>query len=111
MDILICAHDKDASAIYEDVKAYFSREFPDAALSWKRSGSLLTTSMDISEAEITRAFEALVKSYPRLDVKAFCSYDVREDDRSAQWWGTTEIHSTTEDGETKIVSSSSTYWN
>ena len=111
MDILICTHEKDASAIYEAVKAYFSREFPDAALSWKHSGSMLTTSLDTGEAKITRVFEALVKSWPRLDVKAFYSYDVREDDNSAQWWGTTEIYSTTEDGETRIASSSSTYWN
>ena len=38
-----------------------------------------------------------------------CSYEVREDDRSAQWWGTTKIYSEEEDGEIKIVSSSSTY--
>ncbi len=49
---------------------------------------------------------------PAFDsVEASYSYDVREGDTSAQWWGTTGIYSTTEDGETKIVSSSSTYWN
>ncbi len=110
MDILICTHDKDASRIFEDVKAYFSREFPDAELSWNRSGPVLKASLDTSAEEITRAFEALVKSYPQLDVEASYSYDVREDDRSAQWWGTTRIYSERENGETRIVSNSSTYW-
>lgn len=64
-----------------------------------------------TEGTISRAFEALVKKHPGLSVEASYSYDVREGDTSAQWWGTTRIYSTTEDGETKIVSSSSTYWN
>ena len=52
-----------------------------------------------------------MKRHPGLSAEASYSYDVREGDTSAQWWGTTRIYSTTEDGETKIVSSSSTYWN
>ena len=44
-------------------------------------------------------------------VAASYSYDVREGDTSAQWWETTGIYSTTENGESKIGSSSSTYWN
>nr|WP_300768078.1 hypothetical protein [uncultured Acetatifactor sp.] len=64
-----------------------------------------------TEGTISRAFEALVKKHPGLSVEASYSYDVREGDTSAQWWGITRIYSTTEDGETKIVSSSSTYWN
>ena len=64
-----------------------------------------------TEGTSSRAFEALVKKHPGLSVEASYSYDVREGDTSAQWWGTTRIYSTTEDGETKIVSSSSTYWN
>lgn len=64
-----------------------------------------------TEGTISRAFEALVKKHPGLSAEASYSYDVREGDTSAQWWGITRIYSTTEDGETKIVSSSSTYWN
>ena len=64
-----------------------------------------------TEGTISRAFEALVKMHPGLSTEASYSYDVKEGDTSAQWWGTTRIYSTTEDGETKIVSSSSTYWN
>lgn len=52
-----------------------------------------------------------MKKHPGLSAEASYSYDVREGDTSAQWWGITRIYSTTEDGETKIVSSSSTYWN
>lgn len=111
MDILICTHEKDPSPAFDSVEAYFSREFPDAALSWQRSGTVLTASLDTSGEAIARAFEALVKKHPGLSAEASYSYDVREGDTSAQWWGTTRIYSTTEDGETKIVSSSSTYWN
>ena len=64
-----------------------------------------------TEGTISRAFEALVKKHPGLSVEASYSYDGREGDTSAQWWGITRIYSTTEDGETKTVSSSSTYWN
>ena len=64
-----------------------------------------------TEGTISRAFEALVKKHPGLSAEASYSYDVREGDTSAQWWETTGIYSTTENGESKIGSSSSTYWN
>lgn len=112
MDILIYTHGKDAPSILEGVKNYFSQEFPDKVFEWKDSGTILSTSSpQMSETEITGAFEELVKKYPGLHVEASYSYDVREDDRSAQWWGVTRISSEREDGETSIVSSSSTYWN
>lgn len=111
MDIMICTHDKDASSVLEGVKVYFSQAFPAEQFVWEESGTILTGSLSVSEKEITGVFEELVKRYPRLKVEASYSYDVREDDRSAQWWGTKRIYSEQEDGETKIVSSSSTYWN
>lgn len=96
---------------YENVKAYFSQKFPDRVYAWEHSGTILKTSLQAGEKEITEVFEKLVERYPELDVEASYSYDVREDDRSAQWWGTTRIYSERENGVTKIVSSSSTYWN
>lgn len=111
MDILICTHEKAALLIFENVKAYFSQQFPNQEPEWRVSGTVLATSLHIGEEEITKVFEALVKKYPELHVEASYSYDVREDDRSAQWWGTTRIYSQREGGETRIVSSSSTYWN
>ncbi len=111
MDILICTHEENDSTVLENVKAYFSQEFPTEKLEWKCTGTRLTVSLSAEEQEITRAFEELVKKYPGLQVEASYSYDVRENDRSAQWWGMTKIYSEKENGETKIVSSSSTYWN
>lgn len=111
MDILISAHGENASMILENAETYFAQKFPDKEFTWKHSGPTRTTSFDTGEKEITEAFEELVKKYPGLDVSAYYSYDVREDDRSAQWWGSTKIYSEKENGETKIVSSSSTYWN
>lgn len=111
MKIIICTHEEDASLVLENVMAYFSQEFPETELVWKRSKTTLTTSLQTDDQEITRIFEALVHRYPELQVEASYSYDVREDDNSAQWWGTTKIYSQREAGEPKIVSSSNTYWN
>lgn len=111
MDILIYTLEKDPSQTLKSVKDYFLQKFSDKAFEWKCSNTMISTSFNISEEEITEAFEELVKKYPELHVEASYSYDVREDDRSAQWWGTARIHSEKENGETKIVSSSSTYWN
>ena len=111
MDIVISSYEKDPSSVFKSVRDYFSREFPTEKFEWKRSGSVLTTSLSVDEKEIADIFEELVKKHPQLYVEASYSYDVREDDRSAQWWGTTRIYSEKENGETKIVSSSSTYWN
>lgn len=113
MDISICtlSGEKESLLILEGVKDYFLQEFPSKEVEWVCSGTRLTTSLSVSEKEITKVFEELVKKYPQLDVEASDSYDVREDDRSAQWWGVTRIYAERENGETKIVSSSSTYWN
>lgn len=111
MDISIYTYAKDAASILEGVKTYFSQQFPAEKLAWKESGNDLKISLTVSEEEITRVFEELVKQYPELGVNASFSYDVREGDTSAQWWGTTRIYAEKEDGEIKIVSSSSTYWN
>ena len=111
MDIMICTHEKDASSVLKGVKACFSQEFPTEEFEWKCTETTLTVVLPVGDKEITRVFEELVRRYPRLEVSASCSYDIREEDRSAQWWGTTRIYSKRENGEAKIVSSSSTCWN
>lgn len=115
MDISIntrdCIHEKDGSPVSEYVKAYFLQKFPKEKFEWECSGTRLTTSLQTEESEIIRVFEELVKKYPELDIDAFYSYEIREDDRSAQWWTTVRIRTEKEDGETKIVCSASTYWN
>ena len=35
MDILICTHEENDSTVLENVKAYFSQEFPTEKLEWK----------------------------------------------------------------------------
>lgn len=72
---------------------------------------MLTATQSMEEKEIMEAFAELVKKYKRLHVEALDTCDIREDDRSAQWWRTVRIYSKEENGETKIVSSASTYWN
>lgn len=111
MDISIKIHEEDFQLISENIKNYFLQEFPNAEFEWKHQDTTLAASFPVSENGIIRVFEELVKKYPRLDVKASCSCEIREDDRSAQWWRVTEIYSEEDDGQKKIVSSSSTYWN
>ena len=111
MDISICTQKKEATPILEGVKDYFLQKFPEKAFEWKVSGTMLAATLPMGEKEITEAFRELVKKFPGLHVEALDSYDVREDDRSAQWWRTVRIYSKEENGEMKIVRSASTYWN
>lgn len=111
MDILISCHEKDAFSTLESVKERFTQEFPDSEIKWESANEGLRTSLPVSEEEITKVFHNLVREYPRLSVMAADSREIRPDDRSAQWWSTTKIYSETENGETRIVRSSSTYWN
>ena len=111
MDISIHIQAEEFRSRSENIKTYFSQEFPDAECEWKCQGTTLAAALPVNENEIIRVFEGLVKKYPQLDVSASCSCEIREDDRSAQWWRVTRIYSQKEDGQKKIVSSSSTYWN
>ncbi len=111
MNISICTQEREASLILEGVKDYFLQKFPEKEFEWEVSGKMLTATQSMEEKEITEAFAELVKKYKRLHVEALDTCDIREDDRSAQWWRTVRIYSKEENGETKIVSSASTYWN
>lgn len=111
MDIVICCYEKDAFPILEDVKTRFTQKFPDSPIQWESTDNEVRTSLLVGEEEITSLFRNLISQYPRLSVMAADSREIRPDDRSAQWWSTTKIYSETENGETRIVRSSSTYWN
>ncbi len=114
MDILIYTR-KDslssASSVFEHVKDYFAEKIQDKEFEWECSDTSLAVSMQVSEREIIGILGELMKRYPMLDVKASYSQEVREDDRSAQWWETVKIDSKEENGEKIIVRSSSVYWN
>ncbi len=65
----------------------------------------------IPEEDIVPVLNELIVKYPELDISALYSYDVREGDTSAQWWGTTKI--TTKhhpDGTAALEIDSSTNW-
>lgn len=111
MDILIYTRETSSSSVFEHVKDYFTEKFPDKEFEWDCSDTSLAASVQVGEKEIVGIFEELVRRYPLLDVKASFSQEVREDDRSAQWWETVKISSKEENGEKKIVRSSSVYWN
>ena len=69
------------------------------------------TECDVSEDDIIPVFEELIAKYPELDIYAIYSYEIREDDSSAQWWKTTNIktkhHS---DGTATLDIETGTYW-
>ena len=65
----------------------------------------------VSVKGILPVFRALTEKYPKLNIFAMDSEEIRDDDRSAQWWRTTKI--TTErrpDGTTELKTDSATYW-
>lgn len=66
---------------------------------------------DIPEEDIMPMLNKLVEKYPDLHIYARYSYDIREDDSSAQWWATTTIRTEHQkDGTTTLVRDSSTNW-
>lgn len=111
MDVFITAWRRDASPVLEEIKSYFADRFPDMDLEWKRAGAMIRTSLSTDEETITAVFRELIGRYQDLEVEARYSFDIREDDRSAQWWETVRIYSEEEDGETRIFRSSDVYWN
>lgn len=111
MNLLIYSYEDDSCFVMKDVEEYFSGQFPEKEIAWEHKGAALSATLSISEPEIISVFEELIRRYPKLHVEASFSYDVREEDRSARWWGVTKVYSEKKNGETKIVSSSNTYWN
>lgn len=66
----------------------------------------------VSAEEILPVLRALVEKYPKLDIFALDSEEIREDDRSAQWWRTTKISTARRpDGTAELNVESGTYWN
>ncbi|HCT90655.1 MAG TPA: hypothetical protein DF613_04615 [Lachnospiraceae bacterium] len=80
---------------------------------WEKpaAGNCCETECDIPEKEILPILGELTEKYPLLDLWASYSHEIREDDRSAQWWETktikTERHP---DGSASLVTDSSIHW-
>ncbi len=65
----------------------------------------------VSVDKILPVFRALIEKYPKLDIFAMDCEDIREDDRSAQWWRSTTVRTVLRpDGTAELVRDSSTYW-
>lgn len=112
MKIQLSTHAKQETAILEKGMEAINR-VSKTALQWNRHSlyDYYETECDISEEEILPVFEELLKHYPALHIYATYSYDIREEDHSAQWWRTVEIQTEHHpDGTATLQFDSSTHW-
>ncbi len=66
---------------------------------------------DVSEKDILPVFRTLIEKYPELSIFAMDSEEIRDDDRSAQWWRSTTIQTVRRpDGTAEFARDSNTYW-
>ena len=112
MNIQISMKAENAEAILEEGMERIDQAAADR-LQWKkRKGyGYYETECDVSEERILPVFKELIEKYPKLDIYAVYAEDIRDDDRSAQWWRVTKIktehHS---DGTTTLSTDSETHW-
>ncbi|MCQ2466963.1 MAG: hypothetical protein MJ166_05550 [Clostridia bacterium] len=99
-------------AVIEDVKEAFGKHYPDKNIEWTVSGRNLATEIDFGYGDIKGVFQNMIDEIPDIsDVYATYSYSVREDDSSAEWWGTSTVCSQKVDGKLVLIENESTGWN
>lgn len=112
MIIRITIGTQNDPAILEKGMAYINR----AALGepqWKEhcNCNYYETECDIPEKDILPVFNGLIAEYPPLDLYASYTYDIREDDHSAQWWERKTLKTERRpDGSTVLSTGSSIHW-
>lgn len=95
-----------------EVKALFSEFYPDKNIEWVDSAFAIETKIDFGYGTIMDALQSICDKIPEItSVSAYYTYEVREDDYSANWWGSTTISSKLVDGRLVLSESSSTSWN
>lgn len=80
---------------------------------WEKhgSGGVCETTCDIPEKDILPLLNDLAEKYPLLDLWAAYSCEIRENDRSAQWWETKTIQTERRpDGSASLVTDSRIHW-
>lgn len=64
-----------------------------------------------NETKIEALFDKFLEQFPELDIDASYSFDVREDDYSANWFGYATVKTAVrEDGTKYLDKSCGTYW-
>lgn len=80
-------------------------------ISWDKKDGRYISVIDAGQEELEKAFKVIVEIYDKVILYADCSYSVREDDRSAEWWESITISTELKDGKKCVTSSNGTYWN
>lgn len=112
MNVHIRLYIQNGSAILEKGMAHINQAAAGCP-QWEKPavGNYCETECDIPEKEILPILGELTEKYPLLDLWASYSREIREDDRSAQWWETitikTERHP---DGSASLVTDSGIHW-
>lgn len=112
MNIHIRLFIQNGSAIPEKAMAHINQA---AAVcpQWKKSAAdnCCETACDLPEKDILPILGELAEKYPLLDLWASYSCEIREDDRSAQWWETKTIQTERRpDGSASLVTDSNIHW-
>lgn len=97
----------DVNQVIECFKNHLSEKGP----KWEKTSIGISGTCKVSLSVIKEIFEELAGIFPDMEYRASDSYDVREEDGSAQWWCTETVYSEVVDGKTVIKESSGTYWN
>lgn len=83
-------------------------------ISWRQYGYELNATYygDIDTGKLTQELNEIIRKYQFIRADIRYTYDVREGDGSAQWWGETHLYTEVQsDGTTKLLESCGTYWN
>ncbi len=111
MHIKISIKSENADAILGEGMECINRAAGDAP-QWEKNElyHYYETECKVTENDIVPVFNGLIAKYPALDLYAVYTEDIREDDRSAQWWRTTTVTTEHHPEGSKLSFESSTYW-
>lgn len=102
---------------YNDIEAfdYITKTLMDycncGEISWDKKDGRYIAIIDSSQEQLEKVFKVIIEVYNKVILYADCSYSVREDDGSADWWESITINTEYKDGKNQVTSSNGTYWN
>ena len=78
---------------------------------WDKKDGRYISVIDSGQEQLEKAFKVIIEIYDKVILYADCSFSVREEDKSAEWWESITISTEYRDGKKQVTSSNETYWN
>ncbi len=112
MTIQISIKNENAEAVLEEAMRRISRAAQnDPQWESHETRGCYKAECGASENDMIPVLKELTAEYPELDISAYSSREIREEDDSAQWWRTTRIRTVHHpDGTAELDVDSNTYW-